>query len=125
MLLALVMVLTLLPLTAFAASYTGYEALDATQPVTFDGATVTWNGKTWNLDANTIFLDYRLDDEQIADNPYAFNDAQEAFKAVTDGTAEKLAIKSWTDYEGEQIQIKTEDDKVYVFHAANCVLAAE
>ena len=48
-----------------------------------------------------------------------------AYVVWPDGTAEKLAIKSWTDYEGEQIQIKTEDDKVYVFHSANCVLAAE
>ena len=56
------------------------------------------------------------------DTPYTFN---YAYVVWPDGTAEKLAIKSWTDYEGEQIQIKTEDDKVYVFHAANCVLAAE
>lgn len=56
------------------------------------------------------------------DTTYTFN---YAYVVWPDGTAEKLAIKSWTDYEGEQIQIKTEDDKVYVFHAANCVLAAE
>ena len=56
------------------------------------------------------------------DTTYTFN---YAYVVWPDGTAEKLAIKSWTDYEGEQIQIKTEDDQVYVFHAANCVLAAE
>lgn len=56
------------------------------------------------------------------DTTYTFN---YAYVVWPDGTAEKLAIKSWTDYEGEQIQIKTEDDKVYVFNSVNCVLAAE
>ncbi len=56
------------------------------------------------------------------DTTYSFN---YAYVVWPDGTSEKLAIKSWTDYEGEQIQIKTEDGNVYLFHAANCVLASE
>ena len=59
---------------------------------------------------------------EMFDTTYTFN---YAYVVWPDGTSEKIAIKAWTDYEGEQIQIKTEDDKVYVFHSANCVLAAE
>ena len=59
---------------------------------------------------------------EMFDTTYSFN---YAYVVWPDGKAEKLAIKSWTDYEGEQIQIKTEDDKVYVFNSVNCVLAAE
>ena len=63
-----------------------------------------------------------LSNRQVFDTTYSFN---YAYVQWPDGKAEKLKIKSWKDYEGEQIQIKTEDDKVYVFHSANCVLAAE
>ena len=46
---------------AGAADYVGYSALDQSQPVSFDGKTVKWNGKTFALDQNTIFLDSRLE----------------------------------------------------------------
>ena len=46
---------------AGAADYAGYSALDQSQPVSFDGKTVKWNGKTFTLDENTVYLDYRLD----------------------------------------------------------------
>jgi hypothetical protein len=59
---------------------------------------------------------------QVFDTTYSFN---YAYVQWPDGTAEKLKIKSWKDYEGEQIQIKTEDGKTYVFHSSNCVLASE
>ena len=59
---------------------------------------------------------------QMFDTTYSFN---YAYVVWPDGTAEKLPIKSWMDYEGEQIQIKTADGNVYVFHSANCVLASE
>jgi hypothetical protein len=74
---------------ALAYAYTGYTPLDASSPIAFDGATVTWNGKTFTLDENTIYLDYRLDSAQIADHPYAFNNIQDAAAALRDGTAEK------------------------------------
>ena len=60
--------------------------------------------------------------KQLFDTTYNFN---YAYVVWPDGTSEKLSIKSWNDYEGEQIQIKTDSGDVYVFHAANCVLAAE
>ena len=47
-----------------------------------------------------------------------------AYVCWPDGTAEKLTIKSWRDYDGDQIQITT-DKGTYLFHAENCVLAHE
>ena len=74
---------------AGAADYVGYSALDPSQPVSFDGKTVKWNGKTFVLDENTIFLDSRLDRAKIADNPYAFNNLKDAAKALKNGTEDK------------------------------------
>src|SRR4051812_26872578 len=36
-----------IPITVHAAAYAGYTALDASQPVSFDGSTVKWNGRTF------------------------------------------------------------------------------
>ncbi len=74
---------------AGAADYTGYTALDRSQPVSFDGKTVTWNGRTFTLDENTLFLDSRLDRAQLAGNPHAFNNLKDAAAALKNGTAEK------------------------------------
>ena len=77
------MVFTLLPggmINVHAAGdYTGYTSLDdGINKIEFDGETVTWNGQTWTLGTNTIFLDYRLEDAYVAENPYAFNEIHEA-----------------------------------------------
>ena len=42
-----------------------------------------------------------------------------------DGNTEKIEIKKWSDYEGEQLQIKTEDGTVYLVSSFNCVLVSE
>ena len=61
--------------------------------------------------------------KQILDTTYNFD---YAYVVWPDGTAEKLSIKSWLDFpDGEQIQIKTTDGPVYLFHVSNCVLADE
>lgn len=72
-----------------AAAYSGYIALDSTQPIAFDGDTVRWNGQTFTLDANTLFLDQRLDPRQLAGHPFAFNNLKEAVAALRNGTAGK------------------------------------
>ena len=74
---------------ASAADYVGYAALDQSQPVSFDGKTVKWNSRTFTLDENTLFLDYRLQPAQLAGNPYAFNNFKDAAKALKNGTADK------------------------------------
>ena len=62
-----------------------------------------------------------LGNKQIID----FNQKFEyAYVCWPDGTSEKLKIKSWKDYDGEQIQITTARG-TYLFHSANCVLAHE
>ncbi|XOV94124.1 MAG: hypothetical protein ACFHWX_05340 [Bacteroidota bacterium] len=73
-------------------AYNGYVSLDASEPINFNGSTVTWNGKTFKLDEHTIFLDYRLDEQQISNNPYAFNNIQDASKALTSGTEESPMV---------------------------------
>ena len=76
------------------AAYTGYVPLDPdpAEAIVFDGATVAWNGKTFTLDENTLFLDYRLDAAQIEGNPYAFNNVTDALAALKSGTAEKSML---------------------------------
>jgi hypothetical protein len=62
-----------------AIDYLGYESLDnGEEEIQFNGTTVKWNGKEWTLDEFTIFIDYRLDELQIANNPYAFKSLQDA-----------------------------------------------
>jgi hypothetical protein len=39
-----------------------------------------------------------------------------------DGTWQRIKIKQWCDYEGDQIQITTPNGAVYLFHASNCTL---
>ena len=33
-----------------------------------------------------------------------------------------VKIKTWKDYEGEQLQLKLQDGTVLIVHAANCIL---
>lgn len=88
----LLLMLCLGAATAMAEGYVGYETLDKTagEEILFDGKTVAWGGKTWTLGETCIFLDYRLDAQQIADNPYAFSDVTEALNYLNgkNGTAE-------------------------------------
>lgn len=74
---------------AGAAEYPGYVALDSSQPIAFDGATVKWNGRTFTLDEHTLFLDYRLDQTRLAGQPYAFNNLKAAVAQLKHGTAAK------------------------------------
>lgn len=64
---------------------------------------------------------FALGNKQILDLNQKF---EYAYVRWPDGTAEKLELKSWKDYDGEQIQITT-DNGTYLFHSANCVLAHE
>ncbi len=87
--LAFSLIIAVMPIASVEQSYKGYTSLDPSEPITFDGKKVTWRGRTFTLDVHTIFLDYRLDDHQIADNPYAFNNIQNAAAVLTSGTADK------------------------------------
>ena len=42
-----------------------------------------------------------------------------------DGTVETLEIRSWNDYEGEQIQITDVIGNTYIVNSVNCVLVDE
>lgn len=60
--------------------------------------------------------------KMLFDTTYKF---KYAYVVWPDGTAEKLAIDRWMDYDGEQIQIKTKDGEVYLFSSYNCVLGTD
>lgn len=58
---------------------------------------------------------------QLFDTKYTFN---YAYVQWPDGSSEKLAIKSWRDFEdGDQVQITLENGNTYIFHSENCVLS--
>ena len=52
------------------------------------------------------------------DTNYKFEEAS----VYLDGTWQRIKIKQWCDYEGDQIQITTPNGIVYLFHASNCTL---
>jgi hypothetical protein len=61
--------------------------------------------------------------KSVFDTTYAFDYALVVFP---DGSAEKIKIRSWTDFEdGDQIQITAEDGTTYLFHSENIVLVRE
>ena len=59
---------------------------------------------------------------QFIDLKYDFDYAIVKFP---DDTIRELEIASWSDYDGEQIQIKTTDGTIYVVSSFNCVLVKE
>ena len=58
----------------------------------------------------------------VFDTTYTFDYAIVAFP---DGSTKTIEIKSWTDYEGEQIQIEATDGTVYLVNSVNCILVSE
>lgn len=58
---------------------------------------------------------------EIIDLNYSYD------KAVCniDGKYQEIEIKSWKDYEGEQIQLKDKNGKTYLVNSMNCTLIDE
>lgn len=56
--------------------------------------------------------------KQVLDMEYTYD------KAICEigGEYKELKIEKWKDYDGEQIQIKTKDGKVYLISSFNCTL---
>lgn len=48
-----------------------------------------------------------------------------AIVKMPDGTTETIKLKSWKDYEGEQIQLIAQDGTVYLVNSVNCILIDE
>lgn len=57
--------------------------------------------------------------EQIIDTNYTFN---RAIVTLNDGTKMEIEIKSWKDYDGEQLQLVGKDGKVYLVSSYNTIL---
>lgn len=58
---------------------------------------------------------------QLVDTVYRYD---YAIICLPNGETVEGSIESWTDYEGEQLQIKI-DGRYYLAHSANVVLIAE
>ena len=58
----------------------------------------------------------------IIDTNYTFD---KAIVKMPNGEVKEFKIKKWSDYEGEQIQITTEEGDIYLFSTFNCVLINE
>lgn len=57
--------------------------------------------------------------KQIFDLNYEYNTA---IINMFDGTVKEVKIKSWTDYEGEQLQITDENGETWLVSSINCHL---
>lgn len=56
------------------------------------------------------------------DTTYTFNWAQ---FSLPDGTVIEGKVVKWTDYDGEQIQLKMEDGNIYLVSTYNAVLTTK
>jgi hypothetical protein len=48
-----------------------------------------------------------------------------ALVSFPDGSVQRIEIKQWCTYDGEQIQVTAEDGTVYLFSSINAVLVHE
>lgn len=60
--------------------------------------------------------------KQIFDFNYEYDTA---IINMFDGTVKEVKIKSWTDYEGEQLQITDTEGKTWLVSSINCHLINE
>lgn len=60
--------------------------------------------------------------QQIFDTAYTFD---RAIIQLQNGEVIDTKIKAWRDYDGEQLQIVTEDGTVYLTSSFNCTLINE
>lgn len=56
--------------------------------------------------------------KQIFDTNYTF---QRAYVKIGEEWKD-FEIKTWKDYDGEQLQLKLQDGTVLIVHSANCIL---
>jgi len=57
--------------------------------------------------------------KQLLDTTYTFN---RAIIKLQDETVLDIEVKSWLDYDGEQLQIVAKDGTVYLTNSINCTL---
>ena len=58
----------------------------------------------------------------VIDTTYTYD---KAIIRMPDDSVKEIEIASWTDYDGEQIQIEDKDGKVYLVSSYNCILINE
>ena len=60
--------------------------------------------------------------KDLWDMNYTFN---KAIISLQNGEVIEVDVKSWTDYEGEQLQIESTDGTLYLTSSYNCTLIKE
>lgn len=71
---------------------------------------------------STMFALTGCGNKDMLDTVYTYD---YAIVSMPDGTIEKIEIKQWCDYEGEQVQIKAKDGTIYLVSSVNCILIRE
>lgn len=69
-----------------------------------------------------VFMLAGCGNSTIIDTNYTFD---KAIVKMPGGEVKEFKIKQWADYDGEQIQITTEEGNIYLFSTFNCVLVNE
>ncbi|MGW8316132.1 MAG: hypothetical protein ACWGNV_11060, partial [Bacteroidales bacterium] len=80
--------LFLLHVPGHAQPATGYQALDPTDPVFFDGNRIIYHGDTIKLGPRAFFIDGRFSQEEASAYPYVFSSVNRAAGHLSDGTEE-------------------------------------
>lgn len=65
---------------------TGYQSLDAKQPIVFGGDHLVYKGQKIVLGPKAFFIDGQLSDAVVAKHPYVFNSVNKAAEKLTHGT---------------------------------------
>lgn len=60
--------------------------------------------------------------KQVIDATYKFD---KAIVKMPSGEVMEIELKKWGDYDGEQLQLVSTDDTVYLVSSYNCVLMAD
>jgi hypothetical protein len=64
----------------------GYQSLDKKTPISFDGQSVSYQGRTYKLGPRTFFLDGQFTQAEADKYPYVFRTFQEVNAMLQDGT---------------------------------------
>ncbi|WP_187264639.1 PemB family protein [Pontibacter beigongshangensis] len=76
----------LVMMCCFAQQSKNYRSLDASNPITFGGDHIVYQGKKIQLGPQAFFIDGQLSDAEVAKHKYVFNSVNKAAGHLTDGT---------------------------------------
>ncbi|MCD7900359.1 MAG: hypothetical protein LUH22_10940 [Bacteroides sp.] len=78
---------------SFAQNPKDYTPLDKSNPISFRGSHIIYQGEKINLSDKSFFIDGQLSDSEVANQPFVFNSINNALKHITDGSeAEPMTL---------------------------------